>query len=72
MLNDIDQIATLASVDSEYRFGKPKTYLTARELARLTILRSKLGETRGEREAEREDRKYSSTIGLKSVCSRCP
>ncbi len=53
MLNDIERITTLRSVDTEYRFGKPKTYLTAHELARLTILRSKLGETRDEREAER-------------------
>src|SRR5258708_1783018 len=44
MLNDIERITTLPSVDGEYRFGKPKTYLTAHELARLTILRSKLGE----------------------------
>jgi len=53
MLNDIERITTLPSVDTEYRFGKPKTYLTAHELARLTILRSKLGETRDECEAER-------------------
>ena len=53
MLDDIERITTLHSIDTEYRFGKPKTYLTAHELARLTILRSKLGETRDEREAER-------------------
>lgn len=29
MLNDIDRITALRSVDTEYRFGKPKTYLTA-------------------------------------------
>jgi hypothetical protein len=36
----------------EYRFGKPKTYLNALEFARLALLRSELGETRDEREAE--------------------
>jgi len=41
------------SVDAEYRFGKPKIYLTPIETARLTILRSKLGDTRAERAAER-------------------
>ena len=52
MFSDIQRLITLPSFDAEYRFGKPKTYLTAHELARLTILRSKLGETRQEREAE--------------------
>ena len=52
MLSDIQRLIALPSLDSEYRFGKPKTYLTAHELARLTILRSKLGETRQQREAE--------------------
>ena len=43
----------LRSVDAEYRFGTPKIYLTLIEIARLTILRSKLGDTRAERAAER-------------------
>src|SRR5215469_3759508 len=51
MLSDIQRLIALPSLDSEYRFGKPKRYLTAHELARLTVLRSKLGETRQEREA---------------------
>ncbi len=37
--------------DTEYRFGRPHVYLTPRQLARLTILRSRLGDTRVEREA---------------------
>jgi hypothetical protein len=52
MFSDAQRIVDLPSVDAEYRFGRPKTYLTAHELARLTILRSKLGETRQERAAE--------------------
>ena len=42
----------LRSVDAEYRFGRPKIYLTPIEVARLAILRSKLGDTRTERAAE--------------------
>jgi hypothetical protein len=42
----------LDSIDAEYRFGRPKVYLTAHELARLTLVRSRLGDTRAEREAE--------------------
>jgi hypothetical protein len=52
MDSEIQRLIAQPSLDSEYRFGKPKTYLTAYELARLIILRSKLGETRHEREAE--------------------
>ena len=43
---------TIDSIDAEYRFGRPKVYLTSHELARLTLVRSRLGETRSEREAE--------------------
>ena len=52
MRSDIQAIVTLPSLDADYRFGKPTLYLSARELVRLTILRSKLGETRVERESE--------------------
>lgn len=52
MRSDIQRLIALDSVDLEYRYGKPKAYLTAHELGRLTILRSKLGDTRDEREAE--------------------
>lgn len=52
MDSEIQRLIAQPSLDSEYRFGKPKSYLTAHELARLTILRSRLGETRQEREAE--------------------
>lgn len=53
MTNDIQQIKHLPSIDADYRFGQPKLYLAPHELARLTILRSKLGETQAERAAER-------------------
>ena len=53
MSNEIRYINSLPSLDAEYRFGRPKLYLAPHELARLTILRSKLGETRAERAAER-------------------
>jgi hypothetical protein len=45
-------INSLPSLDVEYRFGRPKLYLAPHELARLTILRSKLGDTQAERAAE--------------------
>jgi hypothetical protein len=44
--------AELGTVDQEYRFGKPKVYLTAMEIARLMIVRSRLGDTKAERSAE--------------------
>ena len=50
--SEIQRMSVLASVDMEYRFGKPKTYVNVLDLARLAILRSELGETRDEREAE--------------------
>jgi hypothetical protein len=43
----------LGSVDAEYRFGRPKVYLTPMEIARLMIVRSRLGDTNTERSAER-------------------
>jgi hypothetical protein len=52
MYSNIERIAALSSVDSEYQFGKPKMYLSAHELARLTLLRSMVGETREDREAK--------------------
>jgi hypothetical protein len=44
--------AELEVVDAEYRFGKPKVYLTPLEIARLMIVRSRLGDTNAERSAE--------------------
>ena len=52
MSSQLQQIISLPSIDSEYSFGRPKLYLAPHELARLTILRSKLGDTRTERAAE--------------------
>ncbi|HLZ28670.1 MAG TPA: hypothetical protein VKV73_15255 [Chloroflexota bacterium] len=52
MNSHIQRIICLPSLDAEYRFGRPKTYLAPHELARLTIVRSRLGETQAERAAE--------------------
>jgi hypothetical protein len=41
------------SADAEYCFGRPKVYLTPIEIARLVILRSRLGDTCSERAAEK-------------------
>jgi hypothetical protein len=41
------------ALDAEYRFGRPQAYLTPPELARVLIARSKLGDTRADRAAER-------------------
>jgi len=52
MSSQLQPIISLPSTDAEYNFDRPKLYLAPKELARLTILRSKLGETRAERAAE--------------------
>ena len=52
MHDDFVQLPALPSRDAEFRFDRPTVYLTPRELARLTILRSKLGDTRAERAAK--------------------
>jgi hypothetical protein len=62
--SDLERVILLSSVDSDYRFGQPKIYLAPHELARLTIVRSKLGDTRAERAAERiAARRLSSADG---------
>jgi hypothetical protein len=53
MSNEFQHLSSRPSIDTEYRFGRPKLYLAPHELARLTILRSKLGDTQAERGAER-------------------
>jgi len=53
MTTNVEPILGSRSVDAEYRFGKPKTYLTTHELARLVLLRSRLGETQRDRAAEK-------------------
>jgi hypothetical protein len=53
MSNELQHLSSRRSIDAEYRFGRPKLYLAPHELARLTILRSKLGDTQAERAAER-------------------
>jgi hypothetical protein len=52
MNSELPQLSSLPSIDADYRFGRPKVYLAPHELARLTILRSKLGDTPAERAAE--------------------
>jgi hypothetical protein len=52
MANHVAPLAASPSLDIDYRFGRPKVYLAPRELARLIALRSRLGDTRAEREAE--------------------
>jgi len=52
MNNELDHLSSLPSMDAEYRFGRSQVYLAPHELARLTILRSKLGDTRADRAAE--------------------
>jgi hypothetical protein len=52
MQSDFSTRHALDSFDAEYRFGRPKVYLTPHEIARLTLVRSRLGDTRAEREAE--------------------
>jgi hypothetical protein len=72
MISDLEHIAALHSADAEYRFGKPKTYLSDHELARLVLLRSRLGETRVEREAETfRDAPRNPKLGV-SVTSAAP
>jgi len=51
MSNEFTQFSTTDSVDAEYRFGRPRVYLAPHELARLTVLRSRLGDTHAERMA---------------------
>jgi hypothetical protein len=52
MSNELQLLSSRPSIDTEYRFGRPKLYLAPPELARLTILRSDLGHTQAERAAE--------------------
>ena len=54
-------------MDAEYRFGRPKGYLAPHELARLVILRSRLGDTRTERLARAAGtRELPNPISLRS------
>jgi hypothetical protein len=41
------------ALDADYRFARPHVYLTPQELARVLITRSRLGDTRADRAAER-------------------
>jgi hypothetical protein len=51
MQNDAIRKPTLDSIDADYRFGQPIVYLAPHELARLMILRSRLGDTQADRVA---------------------
>lgn len=46
------QLSSLDSIDAECHFGRPKVYLTPHQLARLTTVRSRLGDTQADREAQ--------------------
>ncbi len=46
------ELSSLPSLDAEYSFGRPRVYLAPREVARLTIVRSRLGAGIAERETE--------------------
>jgi hypothetical protein len=49
MSNEFTHVSSTDSVDAEYCFGRPKVYLAPQELARLIVLRSRLGDTHAER-----------------------
>jgi len=51
MSDEFTQFSTTDGVDVEYRFGRAKIYLAPHELARLSVLRSRLGDTHAERMA---------------------
>jgi hypothetical protein len=51
MRNEFSNFSPNDSVDAEYHFGRPKVYLAPHDLARLTVLRSRLGDTHAERMA---------------------
>jgi hypothetical protein len=51
MSTEFTPFSTTDSVDVEYRFGRLKVYLAPHDLARLTVLRSRLGDTHAERMA---------------------
>jgi len=50
--SDFVHLRTIPSLDADYRFGHPTVYLAPHQLARLHILRSKLGDTQAERQAQ--------------------
>ena len=70
MSDEFTHFSTTQSVDAEYRFGRPKVYLAPHELARLTVLRSRLGDTDAERMAHaagsQPSTQLSSASGLNS------
>ena len=49
MSDEFTHFDTPQTSDAEYRFGRPRVYLAPHELARLTVLRSRLGDTHAER-----------------------
>ena len=71
MLDFAESVHALPSADAEYRFGQPKTYLSPHELARLIILRCKLGETQVERAAEKlTAARRRKSVGYSNMRSR--
>ena len=63
MNSDFAQLNSLPSLDADYRFGRPKLYLAAHELVRLSIIRSRLGDTHAERLAKAAGTRRSATHG---------
>jgi hypothetical protein len=61
LMTKVKHIVHLPCADIEYRFCKPKTYLTVPELVQLTFLRSRLGETQYERPRKCSLRAHRST-----------
>ena len=66
MSNEFTHFRTNDGVDAEYRFGRPKVYLAAHELARLTLLRSRLGDSHAERLAHAAGRQPSRRRAVKT------
>ena len=60
MFSDFAQLRALFSVDAEYHFGRATVYLAPQELARLSIVRSRLGDTQAERVAQAAGRRVNS------------
>jgi hypothetical protein len=58
MSSDFVHRRSIPSLDTDYRFGRPTVYLAPHELARLHILRSKLGDTHAERIARAAGRQH--------------
>jgi hypothetical protein len=71
MNSEFGELGGLDSVDAEYRFGRPRVYLAPQELARLSIVRSRIGDTSDERFAwaagdARQSRRARTVISIRT------